>query len=223
MVVRFNRSFARIQPQKFIKDILVKKLGVKAIFVGEIFVLARTEAGTLLCSKSLLLNMVMKCTPLHSVKQGGEIISSTRDPRIDRDRKVKPGGKAFRQGCVCFRRGGQRGASAAGVWGIPRLISPMMSDILPPQGVYVVRIFIGTKEYAAIANIGTRPSFDKPISKLYLEVHILDFSKNIYGKRLKVVFLKKIRSEKKFSSPSKLIRQIQKDEAFARKYFAQSN
>jgi riboflavin kinase/FMN adenylyltransferase len=71
-----------------------------------------------------------------------------------------------------------------------------------------------------MANIGTRPSFEKQVSKLHLEVHILDFSKNIYGKRLEVKFLKRIRNEKKFTSPQALIRQIQKDESFTRKYFA---
>jgi len=85
--------------------------------------------------------------------------------------------------------------------------------------VYVVRALLGIKKYPAVVNIGTRPSFEKQISKLHLEVHILDFSKNIYGKRLEVEFLKKIRNEKKFPSPQALIRQIHKDEVSARKYF----
>ena len=88
-----------------------------------------------------------------------------------------------------------------------------------PKACMSLELCLGAKKYLAIANIGTRPSFEKQISKLYLEVHILDFSKNIYGKHLEVEFLKKIRNEKKFSSPQDLIRQIQKDESFARKYF----
>jgi riboflavin kinase/FMN adenylyltransferase len=103
--------------------------------------------------------------------------------------------------------------------GFPTANIAYEADILPPQGVYVVRVKWGTKQYPAIANIGTRPSFEKQISKLHLEVHIFDFSKNIYGKRLEVEFLKKIRNEKKFLSPQELIRQIQKDASFARRYF----
>jgi len=63
LVVRFNRSFAKIHPEKFIKDILVKKLGVKAVFVGDDFVSARIEAGTLLYFKGLGPPTAMKCTP----------------------------------------------------------------------------------------------------------------------------------------------------------------
>ena len=82
------------------------------------------------------------------------------------------------------------------------------------------RALLGKKSYPAIANIGTRPSFEKQNSKLYLEVYILDFSKDIYGQHMQVEFLKKIRNEKTFPSPQSLIRQIQKDESLARKYFA---
>ena len=113
-------------------------------------------------------------------------------------------------------KGSQRGKSL----GFPTANIAYEADILPPQGVYVVRVLLGKKKYPAMANIGTRPSFEKQISKLHLEVHILDFSKNIYGKHVEVEFLKKIRNEKKFSNPQQLIRQIQKDESLARKYFA---
>jgi riboflavin kinase/FMN adenylyltransferase len=112
-------------------------------------------------------------------------------------------------------KGSERGKSL----GFPTANIAYEADILPPQGVYVVKVLLGKKEYPAIANIGTRPSFEKQISKLHLEVHILDFSKNIYGQRLEVEFLKKIRNEKKFPGPQHLIQQIQKDESFARKYF----
>jgi len=104
--------------------------------------------------------------------------------------------------------------------GFPTANIAYESNILPPQGVYVVRVLWGPKKYSGIANIGTRPSFEKQISQLHLEVHILDFSKNIYGKHLEVEFLKNIRNEKKFPNPQDLIKQIQKDIAFSRKYFA---
>jgi riboflavin kinase/FMN adenylyltransferase len=77
-------------------------------------------------------------------------------------------------------------------------------------------VIIDGKTYPGMANLGTRPSFGNGTLAPILEVHILDFAKNIYGKHVTVEFLQKIRSEKKFSSPQELIAQIKKDEVTAR-------
>ena len=146
-----------------------------------------------------------------ALKQGREIISSTRIRQLVGEGKLNEAARLLGRGvsvCGIVVKGSERGKSL----GFPTANIAYEADILPPQGVYVVRVLLGTKKYPAIANIGTRPSFEKQISKLYLEVHILDFSKNIYGKHLEVEFLKKIRNEKKFANPQQLIRQIQKDE-----------
>ena len=219
VVVRFNRSFAAIQPQKFIKDILVKKLGVQAIFVGDDFRFGKDRSGDI----SLFQKLGVKCGyEIHALsghKQGGQIISSTRIRKLIGEGKLN---EAFRllgrpvsiSGCVV--KGSGRGKSL----GFPTANIAYESDVLPPQGVYAVRVLLGKKVFLAVANLGGRPTFDKQVSKLYLEVHIFDFSKNIYGKHVQVEFLKKIRDEKKFSTPQSLIQQIHKDEASARKYFA---
>jgi len=218
VVVRFNQSFSRVPPQKFIKNILVDKLGVKAIFVGDAFRFGKDRSGDIGLFQKLasLYGYEMHAVP--ALKNGGQIISSTRIRQLIGEGKLNEAsrflGRRVSVGGIVVK-GSQRGKSL----GFPTANVAYESDIFPPQGVYVVRVLLGRKEYPAIANLGTRPSFDKQISKLYLEVHILDFSKNIYGKRLKVSFLKKIRSEKKFTSPQALIQQIQKDEVWARKYF----
>jgi len=219
VVVRFNRAFAGIQPQKFIKDILVKKLGVKAIFVGESFRFGKDRSGDIALFQNLASECGYEMHAMPSLKQGREIISSTLvrqligEGKIDKAAKLLGRG-VFTSGLVV--KGSQRGKGL----GYPTANIAFESDILPPQGVYAVRVKLGKKLYPAIANLGTRPSFDKEISKLHLEVHIFDFSKNIYGKSVEVEFFKKIRNEMKFASPQELIRQIKKDEIIARKYFA---
>ena len=74
------------------------------------------------------------------------------------------------------------------------------------------------KKYGGIANMGTRPTVDgqNPV----LEVHILDFSGNLYGKKITVEFLKKVRDEKKFDGLEALKEQIFKDISFAKEYFS---
>jgi riboflavin kinase/FMN adenylyltransferase len=219
LVVRFNRSFAEIQPQKFIEDILVKKLGVKAVFVGDDFRFGKDRRGGIALFQRFGLKYGYEMHVVSGLKQGREIISSTRIRQLVGAGKLNEAARLLGRGVSVSGivvKGSERGKSL----GFPTAnIEYGSLFILPPQGVYVVKVLLGKKKYLAIANIGTRPSFGKQNFKLYLEVHILDFSKNIYGKCLEVEFLKKIRNEKRFPSPQALIRQIHKDEVSARKYF----
>jgi riboflavin kinase/FMN adenylyltransferase len=219
LVVPFDRSFARIEPQKFIKDILVKKLGVKAVFVGKDFRFGKDRSGDIALFQKLSLAYGYEMHAVPALKQGQKIISSTIIRQLTAEGKLNEAARLLGRGVFVSGRvvkGSMRGRSL----GFPTANIAYEADILPAQGVYVVRVLLGKKEYPAVANIGTRPSFEKQISKLHLEVHIFDFSKNIYGKHMEVRFLKKIRSEKKFSSPQELIQQIHKDAAFARKYLS---
>jgi riboflavin kinase/FMN adenylyltransferase len=219
LVIRFDRSFARILPEKFIEDILVKKLGVKAVFVGDGFRFGKDRRGDIALLERLGAKYGYEAHAVSGLKQGREVISSTRIRRLISEGKLNKAGHllgrpVFISGDVV--KGARRGKGL----GFPTANIAYEADILPPQGVYIVNMVLGGKAYPAIANIGTRPSFEKQNSKLHLEVYILDFSKNIYGKHVQVKFLKKIRNEKKFPSSQALIKQIQKDESLARKYFS---
>lgn len=222
VVVPFDRSFAAIEPKQFINDILVKELGVKAIFVGEDFRFGKDRSGDTALFQRLALENGYEMHVVPALKQGREIISSTRIRTLLGEAKLNQAARLLGRpvsvsGTVV--KGAQRGKSL----GFPTANIEYGGGtpfVLPSKGVYVVKILIGSKEYPAIANIGTRPSFEKQISQLHLEVHILDFSKNIYGKRVEVLFLKKIRNERRFPNPQKLIQQIKKDEARARAYFS---
>jgi riboflavin kinase / FMN adenylyltransferase len=218
LVIPFDRSFAGIQPEKFIKDILVKKLGVKAVFVGDDFRFGKDRSGDTALFQRLGPQYGYEMHAVSGLKQGGDVISSTRIRQLVGAGKLKEAARLLGRGVSvsgAVVKGSKRGKGL----GFPTANIAYEADILPPQGVYVVKVLLGKKEYPGMANIGTRPSFEKQVSKLHLEVHILDFSKNIYGKRLEVEFLKKIRNEKKFPGPQALIRQIQKDESFTRKFF----
>ena len=213
-VVRFDRSFAHIEPQKFIRDILVKKLGVKAVFVGADFRFGKDRSGDIVLFQELGSKYGYEMHAVDQIKEGNAIISSTRVRQCVTEGKLNEaerllGRKVSISGTVV--KGAQRGRT----FGYPT--ANVEYDVLhPPQGVYFVLARLGQKSYPAIANIGTRPSFEKQNVKLYLEVHILDFSRNIYGRHMQVEFIKKIRDEKKFATVADLVKQIQKDEALAR-------
>ncbi len=90
-------------------------------------------------------------------------------------------------------------------------------EAVPPSGVYAVKVRFRGRLYNGVMNIGTRPTFygggDKEPS---IEVHIFNFHKRIYGKDLESIFIKRLRSERKFKTIDSLINQIKKDEAAAK-------
>ena len=219
VIVPFNRSFARILPERFVHDTLVKKLGVKALFVGDGFCFGKDRSGDTSLLKELGAKYGYEMHIVPALKQGRAVISSTRIRQLISIGRLHEAAKLLGRDIIVsgkIVKGSQRGKGL----GFPTANVAYEADIVPAQGVYLVKAVLGKNEYPAIANIGTRPSFDKQISRLHLEVHILDFSKNIYGRVLEVRFLKRIRNEMKFSSPEQLIKQIHKDEVTARKYFS---
>lgn len=220
MLIRFNKNFARIEPEKFIKNTLVKQLKVKAVFVGEDFMFGRNRSGNVTLFKELGKQYSYEAHGIAALKQGKAVISSSRiRALLQEDQLGKAsallGRPVFTSGKVV--KGAQRGRTL----GYPTANVDYESDIIPSKGVYVVQAKVGKKIYKGMANIGIRPSFkgDTVMCPL-LEVHLLDFSGNLYGKHLEVGFLKKIRNEKKFSAPPQLIAQIQKDESQTRRFFA---
>lgn len=86
------------------------------------------------------------------------------------------------------------------------------------RGVWIVKVEIGDKEYKGVANIGFAPTLKKEKEPL-IEVYILNFHKNIYNRVIKVIFLKKIRNEKKFKSKKELTEQIKNDIKIAKNFF----
>ncbi len=106
--------------------------------------------------------------------------------------------------------GSQLGVPTANLW-LPK-------NKLPIAGVYIVKVLFEGKEFGGIANMGTRPTVDgqTPV----LEVHILEFSRRIYGKKITVEFCKKVRDEKKFDGLEALKEQIFKDISTAKEYFS---
>jgi riboflavin kinase / FMN adenylyltransferase len=222
MVIRFTKKFAHQKPEQFVKDYLVGQLGVKEVFVGDDFRFGENRAGDVDFFSSMGKKYGFKVNHLHPVKRTKEKISSTslreliRAGRLDEaasmlGRRVALLGKVV--------RGDGRGKKL----GYPTANIKFDCDVLPPKGVYMVELLFEGKRYSALANIGIRPSFKSREEGLSLEVHVLDFHKNIYNREVIVEFLKKIRDEQKFSSPDALVAQIRKDEQKARAYFKGSS
>jgi len=213
---KFNKNFSNIKSDFFIKEILSKKLEAKYIFVSNNFRFGNKRKGDV---KQLVKNekiydyKIVKPQPLILSQK---IISSTYIRSLLEKGNLKKTNKLLNrywsiEGIV--QKGRQQGKKI----GFPTCNIDIKDYVIAMPGVYAVKVYNKTskKPLKAIANLGYRPTFNQ--KKILLEVHIFNFSGNLYNKYLSVEFIKFIRKEKKFRNTNQLRRQIQHDLKIAKK------
>lgn len=213
----FTQALASCQAETFVKDYLVKRCKMRALLVGENFRFGAERKGDIQLLRHLSLQSgfdLMVEPLLHSETAR---ISSTRIRQLLTEGKLNEastlmGRRYSLQGHVTY--GDAKGREL----GFPTANIPLQH--LPPlKGVFRVLVHgLAKTPLAAVANIGNRPTLSTD-TRPRLEVHILDFNGNLYGRRLRIEFLDKIREERKFSSIEALQLQISNDIAVARSRF----
>ena len=220
LIVRFNRYFANCDAEQFIDDILIKKLNVKHLVIGDDFHFGKARRGNfaMLKEKGKLYGFSVEDTGSYQV--AGLRISSTliRDALGEGDlaQAEKLLGHCY---SVCGRvaHGDKRGRTI----GYPTANIRMFRKNTPVNGVFAVTMTgIDGLEFEGVANVGTRPTVDGG-SKVILETYLFDFDKEIYGRYVEVHFKQKIRDEMRFQSLEQLKAQIEKDVAETKKIFAE--
>jgi len=207
---KFDKRFSKIKADDFIKDILYKKIRPKYIFVSNNFRFGNKRKGDV---KKLILNenffdyKIIKPKPL--VKKD-KVISSTLIRKLLEKGYLAKANKFLNrnwsiEGVV--EKGRQLGKKI----GFPTCNIDVKDYVIAMPGVYAVRVYQKNKKtyLKAIANLGYRPTFKQ--KKILLEVHIFNFSGNLYNKYLIVEFIRFIRKEKKFKNVNQLQKQIKLD------------
>jgi len=220
LIVRFSRYFANCDAEQFIDDILINKLNVKHLVVGDDFHFGKSRRGNFAMLKDKGRHHGFSVEDTGSYLVEGLRISSTliRDALGvgDLAQAEKLLGRCY---SVCGRvaHGEKRGRTM----GYPTANIRMFRKNTPINGVFAVTMTgIDGLEFEGIANVGTRPTVDGG-SKVILETHLFDFDKDIYGRYVEVHFKQKIRDEVRFQSLEQLKAQIIKDVAEAKKIFAE--
>jgi riboflavin kinase/FMN adenylyltransferase len=199
-VVKFDKKFANISGNHFI-SILKKQILAKVILVGEDFRFgSNREFGI-----NDLIKSSIEISILKEIRKNNKRVSSThiREALSNGDLNLAKS-LLGRDYCISGKvvYGDQRGREI----GFPTANIHMFHNRPPIKGVFAVKL----NEKFGVANLGTRPTVTG-ISKLLLEVHVLDFSKDLYGQHVHITFLKKIRDEIKFESIEALKAQIKRD------------
>lgn len=206
----FSESFAALTPEEFVEKILVGQLGVKAVAIGSDFHFGRNRMG----DSNLLVRLgkqygfqVMVFDKLQEQKK--DISSSSIREAIEQGN--------MEQAAVCLGRNyiitGNvvHGQALGRTIGIPTANLKVPEDkLIPPYGVYAVRVHWKKKIYYGIANLGCKPTVSQE-TEAGLETYIFDFHKNIYGEYIEVELLRFIRPEQKFDDVNALRTQMQKD------------
>lgn len=220
LCIRFNMEFASITAHDFIENILVNKIGMKAIIVGGDYSFGKDRLGN-----TNLLIKEGKRLGFETIISKWENVSGSRDERISstRIREIVMEGRVNQAYKYLGRhyqirgkviKGRHRGGSQLG---FPTANIKLHDELCPKLGVYAVTVETVRGNFKGVANIGFSPTFDD--HQFTIEVHILDFNHDIYDTRIRVNMIKRLRDEKKFAGIRELSEQIKKDIEIAKEVF----
>jgi riboflavin kinase/FMN adenylyltransferase len=210
LLLTFDKPFSRTPPEQFIDTVASQTNQLQEICVGTRFRFGHDRAGDVRLMTALAPRYGYVAKEIQSVMLGDEMISSTAIRRHvlngRLDRAVAMLGRPFSVlGTV--EPGDRRGREL----GFPTANLNPHNEVLPPDGVYAVRAVVGAEQFEGVVNIGIRPTFAGAQPGRVLEVHILDFARDLYGQDIEVLFLSKLRDEQRFESVEALKTQIVAD------------
>jgi phosphoribosyl 1,2-cyclic phosphate phosphodiesterase len=219
VVLPFTMELAKLAPEDFVDEILVRQLQVRAVVVGDNFRFGHRQAGDVKFLRELGMRDGFDVIVHEPVVVDGEIVSSTVI------RKLISEGEVTRAARMLGRAFALTGEVVAGTGTGRKFTFPTLNlrpeqELLPARGVYVTRTVLEGEpnSHRSVTNVGMRPTFNG--TGLTVETHLLDYSGNFSPKSIEVRFWKKLRKEKKFGGPEELKAQIAKDITRANGFFA---
>lgn len=209
LCIKFNKEFANLSPDDFIKDVLVKKIRSRGVIVGQNYVFGKDRKGTteLLRRRGRKYGFSVKV--VRNARVHGDVVSSSKIRSLLLNGMVYEAltflGRAYSiEGSVI--KGAGRGGRLLNV---PTANLTTPDEIVPKEGVYAVRVSFKDRFFDGVANIGRKPTFGS--SDISYEVHLFNFSDNLLGENIRVFFIDWIRSERTFPDAVSLETQIRND------------
>jgi riboflavin kinase/FMN adenylyltransferase len=215
VVLRFDQRIAGMSYVDFVREGLVQGLGARRLVLGYNVSLGRDRLGNResLTALGRALGYELTCVPAVVVRE--EPVSSTRIRHLLDAGKVEAAAELLGRpyaldGTVI------RGTGRGRVLGLPtaNLLLPA-EKLVPGNGVYAVSVQVDSTRHAGALNIGVAPTFDSQAGRS-VEVHILDYTGDLYGARLRVELRGRLRDERRFAGPDELVAQVRRDLQAAR-------
>lgn len=216
VVIKFTRAFAKMKPEVFIRRILLDAIGVHTLVVGENYHFGAGRSGSIELLKTLAARSSFKVKVVPGVCVKGLKVSSTliREELSHgqiKHARVLLGHPFFVKGVVV--KGSQFGRSI----GFPTANIRADERLVLPQGVFAIRVKLGSKTYSGVGNVGFRPTIGSLAHSVTVEAHLFGLKKSLYGQEISIELVKKIRSERRFKNTTALAEAIRKDAGEARR------
>lgn len=216
-LLRFNERFSQLSAEAFVKDCLLKALGVRVLNVGKDFQFGYQKQGNVKLLQEMGLQYGFKLNVLSDVVVDGEKASSSRIRQALIVGDIACANRLLGYPFTLVARV-RSGKKLGRTLGFPTANLALAPKSILLNGVYICWAIVHNQKYPAVCNVGYQPTVNSFRKKV--EVHLLDYTGNLYGQCLKVEFLEKIRNERKFQNVSELIERIKHDTLVAKEFFA---
>ncbi|HEX5011047.1 MAG TPA: riboflavin biosynthesis protein RibF [Planctomycetota bacterium] len=216
VVIDFSPEFAAVEPEAFVEELLVRRLGCRELVIGHDTAVGRGRRGDAAFLAQAGVRYGFRVVAVGGVLVNGEVVSSTAVRQA-----IAAGDLPHAQRLLgrpvsllgTVVRGDGRGATL----GFPTANLEVTSEAFPPLGVYAVRALCAAGDLPAVMNYGLRPTFHQDASHAVFEVHVLDRRDlKLNGERMEVRLIEHLRRERRFASVQELQAQIAKDIEAAR-------
>ncbi len=215
VVEPFDGEVGRMWPADFAREVLARRLRARWVVVGYDFTFGRNRTGSPAALAEMGRELGFEVEVVPPLMRGGAIVSSSRIRELLLAGRVREAGELL---CRPYAVSGPvvTGAGRGRKLGYPTANVQFVQELIPLPGVYVVEAEVDGERRRGVANVGFNPTFGE--NSLGVEVYLLDFEGDLYGKTMSVSFRDRIRDERKFKSAEELARQIAKDVRYARDF-----
>jgi len=216
-IVRFTKEMSRWDPEMFVRTVLVEWLRVAEVWVGANFLFGHDRSGNFTTLRTLGLRYGFRAEKIDPVRYKEFVVSSTRIRRLVSEGRMDEAGALMgRQYSIDgdVIEGRKRGREL----GFPTANLQTDNELIPPHGVYATTLTIGTDVRASVTNIGLRPTFGDTMETT-IETHVLAHQQDLYGQRVRLGFVQRLRDERRFDDVDALRAQIEADTRRATRLF----
>ncbi len=212
--IKFDEAFMKLDPEVFLNDFLYKNLKVKGIVVGYDYRFGYKARGDLESLKSFTDKKNISLDIIEAYKKNGKVVSSTLIRSLVENGSVEEAQDLLGRPFAIIGKV-SHGKNLGKKMGFPTAnIMPKKQYILPKYGVYDTDVIIDNKKYKAATSVGNNPTFKNEGVKI--EANILDFNQDVYGKIIRIDFIKRLRDMLVFDNVEDLFEQIKRDVAIIR-------
>jgi riboflavin kinase/FMN adenylyltransferase len=217
LLLPFDRELAALTGEEFFGSFLAARIRFASVHVGQTFRFGRARGGDLRLLETIGAEQGFSVVAVPPVTIDGETVSSSAIRAAIEDGNVAKA-KAMLGRPFALTGEVVRGEGRGRLLEFPTANLAVENETIPSRGVYITETMAFASRFPSITNVGVRPTFGG--TTLSVESHLLDVDEDLYGERIEVRFLARLRDEMKFPGPSELADQIARDQAAAASYFS---